>query len=135
MNESIFKKIWNYSITVGQMIMTAIAMAIVTVIVWLLCRPSRRGAYAKAWALSFRREKYSFLYGGKRAYIERRKTMMKAIKNFMNKPITYGAYFKYCTVCASISLALCGWAYYQMSKLNNWVDTKDEESNLEEDEI
>ena len=28
-------------------------------------------------------------------------TMMKAIKNFMNKPITYGAYFKYCTVCAS----------------------------------
>lgn len=36
MNESIFKKIWNYSITVGQMIMTAIAMAIVTVIVWLL---------------------------------------------------------------------------------------------------
>ena len=38
MNESIFKKIWNYSITVGQMIMTAIAMAIVTVIVWLLCR-------------------------------------------------------------------------------------------------
>lgn len=22
-------------------------------------------------------------------------TMMKAIKNFMNKPITYGAYFKY----------------------------------------
>ena len=35
MNESIFKKIWNYSITVGQMIMTAIAMAIVTVIVFL----------------------------------------------------------------------------------------------------
>lgn len=58
--------------------------------------------------------------------------MMKAIKNFMNKPITYGAYFKYYTVCASISLALCGWAYYKMSKLNNWVDTKDEESNLEE---
>lgn len=42
MNESIFKKIWNYSITVGQMIMTAIAMAIVTVIVWLLCRAFRR---------------------------------------------------------------------------------------------
>ena len=44
MNEYIFKKIWNYSITVGQMIMTAIAMAIVTVIVWLLCwafRPSK----------------------------------------------------------------------------------------------
>lgn len=44
MNEPIFKKIWNYSITVGQMIMTAIVMAIVTVIVWLLCqafRPSK----------------------------------------------------------------------------------------------
>lgn len=53
--------------------------------------------------------------------------MMKAIKNFMNKPITYGACFKYCAACASIGLACCGWAYYQMSKLNNWVDTKDEE--------
>ena len=62
-------------------------------------------------------------------------TMMKAIKNFMNKPITYGAYFKYCAACASIGLACCGWAYYKMSKLNNWVDAKDEESNLEEDEI
>ncbi|WP_158577532.1 MULTISPECIES: hypothetical protein [Faecalibacterium] len=41
MNESIFKKIWNYSITVGQMIMTAIAMAIVTLIVCLLCRAFR----------------------------------------------------------------------------------------------
>ena len=41
MNESIGKKIWNYSITVGQMIMTAIAMAIATVIVWLLCRAFR----------------------------------------------------------------------------------------------
>lgn len=41
MNESIFKKIWNYSITVGQMIMTVIAMAIVTLIVWLLCRAFR----------------------------------------------------------------------------------------------
>lgn len=35
----------------------------------------------------------------------------------------------------ALALACCGWAYYQMSKLNNWVDTKDEESNLEEDEI
>ena len=40
MNESIFKKIWNYSITVGQMIMAA-AMAIVTIVVWLLCRAFR----------------------------------------------------------------------------------------------
>ena len=38
MNESIFKKIWNYSITVGQMIITAIVMAIV---VWLLCSAFR----------------------------------------------------------------------------------------------
>lgn len=41
MNESIFKKFWNYSITVGQMIMTAIAMAFVTLILWLLCRAFR----------------------------------------------------------------------------------------------
>lgn len=41
MKESIFKKIWNYSITVGQMIMTAMAMAIVTLIIWLLCRTFR----------------------------------------------------------------------------------------------
>lgn len=53
--------------------------------------------------------------------------MMKAIKNFMNKPITYGAYFKYCTVCASISLALCGWAYYQV------FDTEDQP--VDEDDI
>ena len=33
MNESIFKRIWNYSITVGQMIITAFAMAVVTAIV------------------------------------------------------------------------------------------------------
>lgn len=41
MNESIFKKIWNYSITVGQMIVAAAAMAIVTIVVWLLCRAFR----------------------------------------------------------------------------------------------
>ena len=38
MNESIFKKIWNYSITVGQMIITAI---VVTIVVWLLCSAFR----------------------------------------------------------------------------------------------
>ena len=44
MNESIFKKIWNYSITVGQMITTAIIMGVVTLIMWLLFsafRPSK----------------------------------------------------------------------------------------------
>ena len=41
MSESIFKKIWNYTISVGQMIMTAIAMALVTMVVWLLCRVFR----------------------------------------------------------------------------------------------
>ncbi len=44
MNGSIFKKIWNYSITVGQMILTALAMAIVSLVVWLLFsafRPSK----------------------------------------------------------------------------------------------
>lgn len=61
--------------------------------------------------------------------------MMKAIKNFMSKPITYGGLFQILAACASISLAFCGWVYYEMSKLNNWVGAKDEESNLEEDEI
>ena len=36
MNESIFKKIWNTSITVGQMIITGIAMALVSLVVWVL---------------------------------------------------------------------------------------------------
>lgn len=50
--------------------------------------------------------------------------MMKAIKNFMNKPITYGAYFKYCAACASIS-----WAQIKLpdgtiiqGKVDNWTD-------------
>ena len=41
MNESIFKRIWNYLITVGQMIITGIVMAIVTIVVWLLCSAFR----------------------------------------------------------------------------------------------
>ena len=81
------------------------------------------------------REKYIFLYGGKRAYIERRNYYDEAIKNFMSKPITYGAYFKYCAACASIGLACCGWVYYKSEQAEQLVDAKDEESNLEEDEI
>lgn len=44
MNESIFKKIWNYSITVGYMITTVIIMGFVTLVMWLLFsafRPSK----------------------------------------------------------------------------------------------
>ena len=61
--------------------------------------------------------------------------MMKAIKNFMNKPITYGGLLKYYTVMASISLALCGWVYYKIGLLNLWFGKKNKESNLEEYEI
>ena len=34
--------------------------------------------------------------------------MMKAIKNFMNKPWTWGTYFKCCGVGAGLSLAILG---------------------------
>ena len=65
MNESIFNKIWNYTISVGQII-----------------TGKRRNigfisgrAYGNIGSFFFvRREKISLLYGGKRAYIERRKT-------------------------------------------------------------
>jgi hypothetical protein len=90
----------------------------------------------KAWALSFfRRENFSFYYGGKRAYIERRKTMMKAIKNFMNKPWTLGTYFKCCGVGMGLSLAILG-TFAAWAKWNEKKALKEmQESNQEEDNI
>ena len=44
MKESIWKRIWNYSITVGQLIMTAMVMALIGFGAWLLYsifRPSK----------------------------------------------------------------------------------------------
>lgn len=61
--------------------------------------------------------------------------MMKAIKNFMNKPWTWGTYFKFCGVGAGSSLAILGafaaWAKWNEKKA--WKEMK--ESNLEEDNI
>ena len=63
-------------------------------------------------------------------------TMMKAIKNFMNKPITWGDSFKwtgsalglYATVIGGI-LAYEKWKGFKDAKVKVY------ESNLEEDEI
>ncbi len=34
--------------------------------------------------------------------------MMKAIKNFMNKPWTWGTYFKFCCVAMGLWIAIIG---------------------------
>ena len=94
-------------------------------------------AYEKSWALFLlKREKCSFLYGGKRAYIERRKTMMKAIKNFMNKPVTWGDSFKWSGIVLGLYAAVIGacvayekWTDYKAEKE---MLKKMQESNLED---
>lgn len=46
--------------------------------------------------------------------------MMKAIKNFMNKPWTWGTYFKLCGIGSGIAVAIlggmCAWAKYENKK-------------------
>ena len=37
----IFKKIWNYSITIGQMIITALVMTLVGIAMWLIINSFR----------------------------------------------------------------------------------------------
>lgn len=65
-------------------------------------------------------------------------TMMKAIKNFMNKmnePWTWGTYFKCCGVGTGLSLAILG-AFAAWTKWNEKKALKEmQESNLEEDNI
>lgn len=57
---------------------------------------------------------------------------MKAIKNFMNKPWTWGTYFKCCGVGAGLSLAILG-AFAAWAKWNEKKALKEmQESNLEE---
>ena len=61
--------------------------------------------------------------------------MMKAIKNFMNKPWTWGTYFKLCGVGAGLSLAILG-TFAALVKWNEKKALKEmQESNLEENEI
>ena len=85
-----------------------------------------------------------FLFGAKNtaSFMEVRgltlkgeKTMMKAIKNFMNKPWTWGTYFKLCGVVMGLWTAIAG-AYIAWAKWNQKKALdKMRESNLEEDEI
>ena len=57
---------------------------------------------------------------------------MKAIKNFMNKPWTWGTYFKCCGVGAGLSLAILG-AFAAWVKWNEKKALKEmQESNLED---
>lgn len=61
--------------------------------------------------------------------------MMKAIKNFMNKPWTWGTYFKLCGVVMGLYGATAG-AFYAWMKWNQKKALdKMRESNLEENEI
>lgn len=53
--------------------------------------------------------------------------MMKAIKNFMNKPWTWGTYFKFCGVAMGLWATIIG-AYVAWAK---YVNKKNEE--LQED--
>ena len=63
------------------------------------------------------------------------KTMMKAIKNFMNKPWTWGTYFKLCGAVMGVYAALAG-AFIAWMKWNEKKALKEmQESNLEEDNI
>lgn len=39
------------------------------------------------------------------------------MKNFMNKPITWGAYFKLCGVSALFSAVVTGVSVYKMNKM------------------
>lgn len=44
MEESMLKRVWNHSITIGQLLITAVAMAIITGIacaIFLLFKPSK----------------------------------------------------------------------------------------------
>lgn len=60
--------------------------------------------------------------------------MMKAIKNFMNKPWTWGTYFKLCGVGAGLSLAILGaftaWANYENEKALKEMQESNQEENI-----
>ncbi len=62
-------------------------------------------------------------------------TMMKAIKNFMNKQWTWGTYFKLCGVVAGVYCALIG----GIVAWENWKERKElkeiQKANQEEYEI
>lgn len=65
--------------------------------------------------------------------------MMKAIKNFMNKPITWGDSFKWSGIILGLYAAVIG-VYVAYGKFTSYKAEKEmlkkmQESNLKEDEI
>ena len=60
-------------------------------------------------------------------------TMMKAMKNFMDKPITYGGYAKMCIGAFAISVAYVVYIYHKLGLFKQWFGK--EEVEQEEYEI
>ena len=61
-------------------------------------------------------------------------TMMKAIKNFMNKPITWGDSFKWAGIVLGLYATVVG-GILAYEKWRGFKKVNKVESNLEEDEI
>lgn len=53
--------------------------------------------------------------------------MMKAIKNFMDKPITYGGYAKMCIGAYAISMACVAFIYHKLGLLKLRFDKEEVE--------
>lgn len=47
--------------------------------------------------------------------------MMKAIKNFMNKPWTWGTYFKFCGVAMGLWIAIIGAWNFDDAAIARWT--------------
>ena len=60
-------------------------------------------------------------------------TMMKAMKKFMDKPITYGGYAKMCIGAFAISVAYVAYIYHKLGLFKQWFGK--EEVEQEEYEI
>lgn len=60
--------------------------------------------------------------------------MKQSIKNFMNKPITIGSYFKICGICIVAAGACYGYAYYKMKKFSKKLNEEviNDDSDLNE---
>lgn len=64
--------------------------------------------------------------------------MMKAIKNFMNKPFTWGSYFRWCGIVTGLYAAIIGlmivWEKWQERKWQKDI-SKATKADETEDEI
>ena len=107
-------------------------------------RPDKHNLGGRYPGEEFMRKHGLFLFGAKNTApftevrgltLKGEKTMMKAIKNFMNKPWTWGTYFKFCGVAMGLWTAIIG-AYVAWAKWNEKKALKEmQESNLKEDNI